>query len=80
MINRISKLGNKYTIIKIMLTYYVILIISKNPQYYSSKLKNLIKPYNIFQYIDEKQGLNIIANYIIEYINKRLSPSLLNNP
>ena len=77
MINRISILGNKYTIIKIMLTYYVILLISKNPQYYSSKLKNLIKPYNIFQYIDEKHGLNIIANYIIEYINKKLSPIYL---
>jgi hypothetical protein len=70
---KISDLDNKYNVIKILLTYNLLLVVSKNPICYSSRLKQLIEPYNLFKYINDEVGLKYLSEYILKYMQDKLN-------
>jgi len=72
-IEKINNLDNKYIVIKILLTYNLLLVVSKNPGCYSSRLKKLIEPYNFFQYINDEVGLKYLSEYILKYMQDKLN-------
>lgn len=69
---KINNLDNKYNVIKILLTYNLLMVVSKNPVLYSSRLKQLIEPYNLFKYINDEVGLKYLSEYILKYIQEKL--------